>query len=219
MLQKAVPVVGIDDAHGLQIGVDSYSAHKLHAASLQIPCHLVREGRSGLPGLVDHGSLGEVPQVGRKAAPLPPDVAKHPGVVHGCPYFAAVADDVPVLHEGGYLFLSKGADSVQVEAVKGLSEGLSLVEDAFPGKAGLKGFQHQHLEEYGIVVHRLAPFLVVVANVGRILGVCPFAARFSVRPLHVAFSYSAVPLRGTKNLVVSHPSRVSSLTLMPMPPA
>lgn len=67
-----------------------------------------------------------------------------------------------------------------VEMVEGDAVILALLQDGMPAQAGLRAFEHEHLEEVPVVVRGHAPFLVVVGEVEFIGG--PRAA--SQLPVH-----------------------------------
>lgn len=62
-------------------------------------------------------------------------------------------------------FLPIGADLLQIKIVKGLSEGLPLVEDTLPGEPRLKALQNQHFKQPAVVVDGDAPLLVVIPDI------------------------------------------------------
>ena len=60
-----------------------------------------------------------------------------------------------------------------VEVIESHSEGLPFIEDTFPRESCLKAFEDKHLEELMVVVHRFAPFVVVVCDIERIVYIAP----------------------------------------------
>ena len=82
-----------------------------------------------------------MPEIGRKAAPLALNLKKDLCVPHRRIDLTPVADDTGVCTERRAFFLAESADRQRVKAFKRLPERLPLVEDALPGKAGLKAFQ------------------------------------------------------------------------------
>ena len=125
--------MGIDDPHRLEIGVDDDGPHELHATALQILGNRIRKFGTNLACLIDHLPFRPVPEIAVKTPPLLLDGLEYPGIVHSGADFLFVADDAGLLHQLLQFLLAVGADRLQVKAVKGLSEGLPLVEDTFPG--------------------------------------------------------------------------------------
>ena len=60
-MQPAVVAVGVDDADGLQIGVDDGRAHEGHAALFQVGGDRVGEGRRGRAEFPDRAAAGPAP--------------------------------------------------------------------------------------------------------------------------------------------------------------
>ena len=130
--------MGIQHAHGLQIGVNDRGADKLHAALFQIFRDGVGQGRGGRPALHQRFAAGPLPKVAIKAAKLLPDGSKRSGVAHGRRNFAPVADDAGVGVQRGLPGLIVGGDFVPIEIVERPAESLLLVQHALPRKPGLE---------------------------------------------------------------------------------
>jgi hypothetical protein len=66
-----------------------------------------------------------------------------------------------------FLFCTEreAGDLPRIEAGEGAPVVLALVQDRRPAQSGLRPFQRDELEQHAIVVHRHAPFLVVVRDV------------------------------------------------------
>ncbi len=65
-------------------------------------------------------------------------------------------------------------------SVKPSPETVSLVQDTFPGKPGLKTFERQHFKKIFVVrafFRKFSPFIVVVGDIFWIFQVAPVAAR------------------------------------------
>ena len=64
----------------------------------------------------------------------------------------------------------------QIKPVVGQPEALPFIQDALPGQARLEGFQYQKLEQCRIIVHRNAPFFIVIFHIQRIFQIAPAAS-------------------------------------------
>src|SRR5699024_9979460 len=176
--------VGPEHPHCLQIGVDDGGTHEFHAALLQILRDRVRQRRGCAANFPQGPAFGPVPEIAVETAPLPPDGRKDGGVAHRCGDLAPVAHNACIRRQGLPLFGAVGGHLLPVEAVEGAAEIFPFVEDALPGKPGLEPFQDQHFKQRAVVVHRHAPFPVVVMQVTGVFGVGPAAARAAVLPFH-----------------------------------
>ena len=84
-------------------------------------------------------------------------------------------------------------DHGQVESPECTPVALALPQDRRPGKARLRSFEREHLEEMGVIVRRDTPLLVVVGEHELVSSGCPLA-----------------PLRVGHRRIGSHAMRVSS---------
>ena len=80
----------IDDAHGLQVGIDDGRTDKGHAPFLEVRRNLVRQKRPGTIPFVYDLSIRPVPQIGIKTAPLLLDGQKDAGIRPGRPDFQLI---------------------------------------------------------------------------------------------------------------------------------
>src|SRR5450830_122640 len=165
--------VVVDQAHGLHEGVHGGGADKTPAAFLQVFGQGHRFGRSGQAlqaqrgdavGAAAGGGL-EAPEVGRQAAELVAQRLGTAGIVEGGGDLAAVPHDARVEQQAGDVGFAQGGHAVDVKTLESLAKALALVQDGQPAQAGLKALQADLLEQPGVVVHRKAPFRVVVALV------------------------------------------------------
>jgi len=85
-------------------------------------------------------------------------------------------------------------DFSRVEAGKGAPVVFALVEDGGPGEARLRAFQDQEFEQQRVVVHRHAPFFIVVAEVGVAPSAPGAAWSCGIRGSHGHMIAAAVPL-------------------------
>ena len=118
-MQPAVVAVGIDDADGLQIGVDDGGANEGHAPLFQVLGNGVGQRAGGNGGVifVDDLAVCPAPDILFKAAVLFLNVPEDTAVFDTGPDFQPVADDALVREQPGNLFLAVSADLVQVKAV------------------------------------------------------------------------------------------------------
>ena len=121
----------IHHPYRLKVGVDNNRADVFHPAFPQIGGDLFREGRSSLSPLDDR-TRRKRGKIGGKASPFPFDREVGPGVNDSRPDLGPASDDLGIGKEGGDLRFVVTRDSLRVEAVEGLFEGLSLMEDRPP---------------------------------------------------------------------------------------
>lgn len=185
--------MGADDDHGLEPGIGGGGAEEAHAAAAEVAGEGVGERRGGAQGvgLAHHFVVGKAPGIGGKAALLRLNLQEDARVANGRLYLATVADDAGVLQQGGYLSLAKGGNGVRVEAGKGGTESLALVEHAFPRKPGHKHLQQQHLVEVSVIPQGAPPLFIVILHIERIAQIHPLAAadrhnRMSIFSMHHA---------------------------------
>ena len=114
--------MGVDDPDCLQIGVEDHGARKLHPAAFQIPGYGVGQRRAVPPGLDDHLSVGPVPEIPVKAAPLFLNGEKDRRIIDRRLDLSAVADDARVALQGGHLVRPVQAHRPGVEIIKGAGE-------------------------------------------------------------------------------------------------
>ena len=94
--------------------------------------------------------------------------------------FAAMADQPGVLHEGVDFLRIEARDFLGVEPCKGFAVVLALTQDRQPREAGLRTFEDELFEVQSIIVHRHAPFFVMVGDVQRVIA-APKATRLGLR--------------------------------------
>lgn len=102
------------------------------------------------------------------------------GIGDGSSNLETITDNVFVVHESLKLVIIVLRNLGIVEVIESRSEGLPFIEDTFPRESCLKAFEDKHLEELMVVVHRLAPFVVVVCDIERIVYIAPRATNRSV---------------------------------------
>ena len=81
-----------------------------------------------------------------------------------------VADDARVTEQPSPLAPAVGRDARHVEAVVGVDEGGTLLEDGQPGEPGLIDLEHEPFEELPVVADREAVLAVVIRAVDRMPG-------------------------------------------------
>ena len=158
----------VDDAAGLEMSIHRHRAHVLEAVGLE-PLgdqvgQAVADGDLSLfvADIQDGFAPGMGPRPIAKAAVLPPDFLEAPGVVDHRFDLPAGADHAVNVQDALHVIFGVGGDFVIIKAVKACAEDLSLLEHQAPRKAALHGLHHQMLKHHPVVVHRHAPFGVVV---------------------------------------------------------
>lgn len=166
-----------NDADGLQKGVDCSSADKFHAAPSQVDRDGIGQWRRGDAAL-DYGlEVAEMPNVAVERAKFLLNFDENLRVMHGC------SDFLPIAHNGGIV-----AESVDfcvvvsgyggaVKPIERTPESLAFVQNALPRQSRHETLQYKPLEKQSIVMHRHAPFVVVICHIERISQIAPIAAR------------------------------------------
>ena len=116
----------IDDADGLQIGVDDGGADESHAVRLEIHCDGVGQRGCSHACLVDDVTAGEPPNIVVETAVRRLDIPECVGITDRRDDFATVADDARIVHEFGDLVLVIAPDPFDVEPIERLTETLAL---------------------------------------------------------------------------------------------
>src|SRR5258706_3869916 len=169
-MPEAVPCVVIRHPDRLHVGVADGRADELEAALEQVLAQ-----RIGLGGLdrdlaaPEHDRLAadEAPEVGVEAAELLLHGEKGFRVADGALDFQPIADDPRILQQYPFPARIETRDLSRIESRERLPVVLALLQDRFPREPGLRAFEDQELEQDAIVVHRHAPFLVVVGDAER----------------------------------------------------
>ena len=104
----------IDDADGLQIGVDDGGADESHAVRLEIHCDGVGQRGCSHACLVDDVTAGEPPNIVVETAVRRLDIPECVGITDRRDDFATVADDARIVHEFGDLVLVIAPDPFDV---------------------------------------------------------------------------------------------------------
>jgi len=179
--------VVVDDPDRLHEGVEGRRSDEGPAALLEVLRERDRlrsrahppERRPGQPSRAGGGIRLETPEVGGERAELVAEIAGAAGVVDGGLDLPAVADDAGVGEEARHVARPEARDLLEVEPREGAAERVALPEDGEPGEAGLEPLEADLLEQAHVVRGRVAPFLVVVAEVLR-SGDSPEAAELPV---------------------------------------
>ena len=119
--------MGIDDANGLQVGIDDGAAHEFHASAAEVAGDGVGQRGGGTSGFENGGSACEMPKVAVKRAIFMAYLHEDAGVGHGGSDFQAVAHDAFVLSQCLELPGIVAGDFPKVEAVECLAERLAFV--------------------------------------------------------------------------------------------
>src|SRR6185503_9643838 len=162
----------VDHAGRLHEGVADGRADEAEAALLQVLAHRVRFGGArrdvvALAPVLDRLAADELPDVAVERAELLLHGEKRLRVAHGAFDLQAVAHDAFVLHQERLTGSGEARDLGRIKSGKGAPVVRALFQDRRPAQPGLRAFQRDELEQHAVVVHRHAPFLVVVGDVQR----------------------------------------------------
>src|SRR5712692_9223229 len=179
----------VDHSDRLHGGVHNGRADETEAANFQVLADRVRYRRTGRqllhasPEILQRTSVHEAPEIGVERAEFPPDFEKGTGIADRRFDLEAVAHDSGIGHQSLHVACAEARDLCGVEPGESPAVIVALVEDRRPGKSRLGAFEDQELEQPPVVVHRHAPFLVVIAQVW-LAAQAPGAAAFSGRFAH-----------------------------------
>lgn len=154
----------------LHHGITDDAADKLETPAFQVFAHGIGFGTAGrylaelLPLVDDRLAACELPDISVKRAKFLLDLQEFLRIGDGAGDLAFVADDAWVLQELLNLLSVVFGDLDGVEIVKGGAEVFPFAQDAGPAQAGLEGIQSKEFKEFAIVVHRDAPFGIVIAD-------------------------------------------------------
>lgn len=109
-------------------------------------------------------AVDELPDVAVKAAKLLLHSEKSLRVLNCRSEFQFIAHDSGIVQQLLNLAPVIACHALRIEFVKSFSVVLALVEDRTPTQTGLRTFQDEKFKERAIVMHRSAPFFVVVAS-------------------------------------------------------
>ena len=130
------------------------------------------------PAVDPRPAADEFPAVAREAAELALHRQEQPGIDDRRLHLEPVADDAVELQQPLDLARVEARHAGRVEAGERLAVALALAQDRRPAETGLRALEDQELEQAPVVVHRYAPFTVVVGDVlGTHARVRPAAAR------------------------------------------
>ena len=165
----------IHDSDGLHESVADRAAAEFESALTHVLAHGIgNRGSCGQvcqgAGFVHHGfSAGESPDIFIERAEFLLDFREPARVVDGGLDLQAVAHDAGVPHQSLNFLLFESRDLARIKSGKRLAEVFALFEDDEPAQARLKTFQHEKFKELPVVMHRTAPFLIVVLDIQRVL--------------------------------------------------
>jgi len=143
-------------------------AHEAEPALLQILAHGVRfrGSRRNVARTFQPRLLGfpadELPDVFIEAAEFFPHGQKAFSVVDRRRYLPSVAHDPSVSKERSNFLRVIACDFRGVKIIERFSVILALVQNCGPAQSRLRAFEYQKLEQQPVIVHRYAPFLIVI---------------------------------------------------------
>ena len=89
--------MGVDDADGLQVGIDDGTPHKFHPFPVKIFGNCVRERGGGTVCFVKGPIIGKVPDIAVERTVFLTYIIEYTGIGYGCLYLQAITDDTFVL--------------------------------------------------------------------------------------------------------------------------
>ncbi len=174
-------LVGIDDAYGLQEGVDHRRAGEAHAAFAEVFGDLVGERGCRLVVLYDYLAIREAPNIFVEGAEFGLDGHKHFGIGYRRTDFQAIAYDSGILGKFFQLFVGVESYLMVVKIIERHSERLTLVENTFPREASLERLEEEHLEEAVVGVEGDTPLVIMIGYIYGVLKIAPMAtAKFGI---------------------------------------
>ena len=112
-------------------------------------------------------AVDEAPNIGVEATELFLNIDEFSRVVDRCQDLCSVADDTFILQQRFDLPPAVARDFFRIESRKGLAIGVALAQHGVPAQAGLRPFQGQEFENCPVIMHRHAPFPVMVFDIIR----------------------------------------------------
>src|SRR5712671_526667 len=181
---EATPGVVVHDPDRLQERVHDGRAHEAKAAFHEVPRNLVAErrarGHRTAARAVDDRLTRDIrPQVAVEGAELALHREERPRVADGGLDLQAVTHDAGIAAQGRAAACIKARDLARLEAGERAAVAGALAQDGRPRQARLRALEGEHLEQQSVIVHRPAPFLIVIADVIGVGAARPPAAGFA----------------------------------------
>ena len=161
----------IDQACGLEEGIDSDGADKLEASFFHILGNQLRQGCLGwglfvIQQVILNGfAIDKGPDIVIKAAKILLNLEKGLGIGSGRKDFQAVADNGWILQDFLQVLIGHFCYLMVIIVMKGLLEGGPFVENGFPRKACLIGFKAEQFKEGLLIMERAPPLFIMVSNI------------------------------------------------------
>jgi hypothetical protein len=184
-MAKAGDEVVVHHPDRLHERVADRGADEAEAAFLQVLAHRVRLGRGGrnllhrAPAVLAGPAADELPGVAIEAAELALDRKERPGIGNRGLELEPIAHHARVAHERPQFARAEAGDLRGVESREPAAVVLALLQYRVPGKARLRAFQDQELEQPAVIVQRNAPFPVVISDL-QLVDFAPRAAALRV---------------------------------------
>ncbi len=173
-------------ANGLQKGVDNGSADKFHTAPSQVGRDGVGQWRRSWAAL-DYGFVvAKMPNVTIERAEFLLNFEEDLRILHGCSNFLPIAHDGGIVTENIDFCVVVGSHGGTIEPIERSPKSLAFVQNALPRQSRLKTLQNEHFEKLLVVMHRHAPFAVVIRHIERILQIAPVATMDLLFGIHAA---------------------------------
>src|SRR5882724_75841 len=169
-IPETVDGVVVDNSHALHERVADSGAHEAEAAPDKIFAQRIRFRRSrrhlthAAPAIQSGPPADEAPRVAVEAPELPRHREQGPGVGHGALDLEPVANDAGIAQQPGHARRGESGDPRRIKLLDDLAITGALPEDGFPTQAGLSTLQDQKFEEQPVIVHRHAPFGIMIGN-------------------------------------------------------
>ncbi len=186
-ISETVDRVIIHHANGLHVSIDDGRPKELEPSFLEIlgPC----DGLFCVDGIIfqpfetmsNRNTFDPRPHVLRERSELALNVEKTFRIVDGSLNLLSITYDPSIREQTLHVTRGETRDLAIVESFERYAKVLSFVQDRTPRKAGLERLKHEVFKNLSIIVHRHAPFLVVVFEIERIARDGPWATCASDR--------------------------------------
>lgn len=153
----------------LHQGIADGGADELEATLQQVAAHRVgfggagRDVREAAPTILFRLAADEAPEVGVEGRFfLEPE--KNFRILNRGSDLQAVAHDSGVAEQPPHFARAVTSDLLGAKAIERLAIIFALLENGIPAQSGLGAFENEELEEDAVIVHRHAPFLIVIGD-------------------------------------------------------
>ncbi len=160
----------VHHAHGLHKRVADGRSHKIEASSLQRSTQSIRlrsprrDLMLPLPRIQSRPAVHKLPHVAVETAEFFPHPQQGLGIPHRRRDLQPVAYDAGIAQQLCDLPPVVARYASHIELVKRGAIVFPFVENRLPAQPGLRPFEDEKLKKRAVIVHRHAPFFIVIAN-------------------------------------------------------